>query len=383
MRTTLDLQVTRQERPTKLISTLRSRLCQVALLVALAALSTAACGGESQTSPASPSPPGVTPSPTSLEATPSPALSRWSPDKLRAALPGWLVARPRRPRLELVSPDGTTATTLWTPPRRYGFEVVDCDPRQGRTLVHLWNRRVLWDEGRLALLAEDGTATWLDLPEKHHSTGAALLADGSILCASTLDELEFDCELLWSDGHRPWQRVQVAGRLLRKAEENGIDGLEPMAGRRTVLVKTWAWGGALLPAVWSNGTLKASGKPVKTDWLSGAPLSDGRSVVMACVDESEPELTVDLVEVRWVDGTPQRRVIVKDGPQSSGHDSITLVATGPNGSVLVLGWRLDDESASGDGDDSRVRRWQRLDLDTGQFTALPSGVRGPWPWLER
>jgi hypothetical protein len=330
----------------------------------------------------------VAPSSASPEATPSPALSRWSPGKLRAALPGFLVARWKHPRLELVSADGAGAVTLWRPPAGLEVGLEDCDPEQGRVLVHVWDPRFQlgWTEraayGTLVLLAEDGSARRLELPGEDYADGAVLLADGSILCNSANEEAFPATTLLWTDGDAEWERVRAVGRPLG---EPGIVGLAPMAGRKTVLVKTWARGGVLLPATWRQGTLTAAGKPAESHgWLSGELLADGRSVVMARVDESARELTVDLVEVHWVGGTPQWRVIVKDGPQSSGHDSITLVRAGPDGSALVLGWRLDGEDASGDADEPRLHHWRRLDLDTGQLATSPLEVPSGngWIWLE-
>ncbi len=371
------------------ITRLRGRSFRVALLVALAALPIAACGGESATSPSTTAPTSAATWPASPEATPSPPLSQWSPGKLQAALPGFLVARGKHPRLDLVSADGAKAVTLWRPPAGLEVGLVDCDPEQGRILVHIWDppSELGWTEraayGTLVLLAEDGSARRLELPGEDYADGAVLLADGSILCNSANEEAFPVTTLLWTDGDAGWERVHAVGRPLR---EPGIVGLAPMAGRKTVLVKTWARGGVLLPATWRQGTLTAAGKPAESlGWLSGELLADGRSVVMARVDESARELTVDLVEVHWVDGTPQWRVIVKDGPQSSGHDSITLVRAGPDGSALVLGWRLDGEDASDDADEPRLHHWRRLDLDTGQLTACPFEVPSGngWMWLEQ
>lgn len=361
---------------------------RMVVLVVLAALQIGACGGDSAPGAASTSPAStasVGPSPVASETSPSPALPHWFPDKLRAALPGLLVARSAHPRLDLVSPDGTRTVKLWTPPAGSGFLLVDCDPERGRALVHIWDRRVELDEGRLVLLAEDGSARLLALPEKQHPTGAVILADGSVVCCSTHDADFHPTELLWSDGDGDWQPVRTAGRLLKKAAQDGIASLEPMAGRRSVLVMTWARGGAILPATWDEGTLTASGTPVRSDWLSGAPLGSEDTVLMARAYDREKRLAVDLVEVRWVDGKAQRRVIVKDGPQSSGHDSITLVGAGPDGSALVLGWRLDGESAPTEEDEARPHHLQRLDLGLGRLTVLPLKVRSGdgWLWLER
>ena len=312
-----------------------------------------------------------------------PVLRDWSPEKLRAALPGLLVARSRHPRLELVSADATQTTPLWRPPAGYHLWLLDCDPEQGLVLVQAWDTRHELDQGRLVLLGADGTARWLDLPGDDYPAGAILLADGGILCNGA-NEASPATTLRWTDGDGEWQSVHTVGRLLRQAEENGINGAEPLAGRKGVLLKTWARGGVLLPATWQEGTLTAAGRPVaSTGWLSGAPLEGGRSVVMARVDDSAPQFCVDLIEVRWVDGRPQRRVIVKDGPQSSGHDSITLIGAGPAGSALLLGWRFD-ESAS-EAEEARPHHLQRLDLDTGRLTVLPFQVRSndDWLWLER
>lgn len=141
----------------------------------------------------------------------------------------------------------------------------------------------------------------------------------------------------------------------------------------------------MLPATWDGGTLTASGKPVRTGWLSGAPLASNDTVLMAQAYAMQDRLAVDLVEVRWLDGEVQKRVIVKDGPQSSGHDSITLVGAGPDGSALVLGWRLDGESAPTEKDDARAHHLQHLDLDAGKLAVLPLEVSSSdgWLWLER
>lgn len=157
------------------------------LLVALAALPIAACGDDTVTSSASPSlaaSVSIGPSAAASEASPRPALSQWSPDRLRAALPGLLVARSRHPQLEIVSPDATRTIKLWTPPAGYGVGLLDCDSSQGRALVRVWDRRVELDEGTLVLLAEDGTARRLDLPEKQRLEAAVILADGSLLLHS-------------------------------------------------------------------------------------------------------------------------------------------------------------------------------------------------------
>jgi hypothetical protein len=262
---------------------------------------------------------------------------------------------------------------------------MDCDPDQGRVLVHVWDRRVELDEGGLILLDADGSARRLELPESQHATAGVLLADGSVLCCGTDDENLHATELLWTDGLGDLQPVLTLGRPLEKAEQDSIVGLEPMPGRRAVLVKTFAWGGALLPTVWDEGTLTLSGKRVETDWLSGVPVAPEGTVVMARAYDRENRLAVDLVEVRWLDGEVQRRLIAEDGPQSSGHDSITLVGAGPDGSALVLGWRLDGESAPTPEDEARPHHLQRLDIDTGRLTVLPLKVRSDdgWLWLER
>ena len=364
----------------------KSGRLSLALLFVLVALPFTACGGESATSPGSTSSASAaTSAPSASPSAPSlPALRDWSPAKLRAALPGLLVARSRHPRLELVSPDGTQTTLLWRPPAGYHLWLLDCDPEQGLALVQAWDTRHELDQGRLVLLGADGTARWLDLPADHHPSGAVLLADGALLCCSTDEKRAHFTELVWSRGDGEWQPVRIVGRLLREAAENGVSSAGPLAGRTGVLLKTWARGGVLLPATWHEGTLTAAGRPVaSTGWLSGEPLEGGRSVVMARDDDAACGLSVDLVEVRWVDGMPQRRVIVKDGPQSSGHDSITLIGAGPAGSALVLGWQLD-ESAS-EAEEARPHHLQRLDLDTGQLTVLPLQVHSndDWLWLER
>jgi hypothetical protein len=361
------------------------RRLSLALLLVLLALPCAACGGEtaSPASTASASAATITPS-ASRSASPLPALRDWSPEKLRAALPGLLVARSKHPRLEIVSADGTQTTLLWRPPAGYHLWLLDCDPEQGLALVQARDIRRKLDEGRLVLLGADGTARWLDLPADHHPSGAVLLADGSLLCCSTDEKQAHFTELVWSRGDGEWQPVHTVGGLLRMAKENSINGAEPLAARKGVLLKTWARGGVLLPATWHAGTLTATGRPVDTTgWLSGEPLEGGRSVLMARRDEAAPQLCVDLVQVRWVDGRPQRRVIVKDGPQSSGHDSITLVGAGPAGSALVLGWRFDESTP--EAEETRPHHLQRLDLDTGQLTVLPFQVRSDddWLWLER
>jgi hypothetical protein len=304
---------------------------------------------------------------------------------MRTALPGLLVARSKRPQLEVVSPDGARAVTLWTPPAGHSVWLMDCDPDQDRVLVHVWDRRVELDEGGLILLDADGSARQLELPESQHPTGGVLLADGSVLCCSTDDDSFCPSELLWSDGFSALESVRTLGRLLGQAERDGIVALEPMPGRKAVLVKTWALGGAILPATWREGTLTVSGKPVKTDWLSGAPLTSEDTVLVARDYVRENRLAVDLVEVRWVDGEVQRRLIVEDGPQSSGHDAITLVGAGPDGSALVLGWRLDGESAPTPEDEARPHHLQRLDLDTGRLIVLPLKVRSDdgWLWLAK
>jgi hypothetical protein len=359
----------------------------VVLLVALAALPIAACGGESATSPSTTAPTSAATWPASLEATPSPPLSQWSPGKLQAALPGFLAARGKHPRLDLVSADGARAVTLWRPPAGLEVGLVDCDPDQGRILVHIWDPRfeLGWTEraayGTLVLLAEDGSARRLVLPGEDYADGAVLLADGSILCNSANEEAFPATTLLWTDGDAEWERVRAVGRPLR---EPGIVGLAPMAGRRSVAVMTWE-GALVLPAAWHRATLTVSGDPFHADPPFAMPLSTGKAVLLPLIDELEDRLSVDLVEVRWTDGRPRKRVVVDDGPQTSGHDSLPLIAAGPRGSVLVLGWQLDGESASGDGDDPRLHHWRRLDLATGQLTAcrfeVPSG--NGWRWLEQ
>lgn len=360
------------------------RFLRLALLVALVALPTGGCGGDSTTSASNTSSPSLTSRPASSELSPSPDLPNWSPEKLRAALPGLLVARSEHPRLELASPDGARAVTLWTPPAGHGCRLMDCDPEQGRALLHVWDRRVELDEGYLVLLEADGSARRLELPENQHPTGGVLLAGGSVLCCSTADEDFHPTELLWTDGIGALQSVRTVGRLLEKAEQGGIVALEPMPSRKTVLVKTWALGEAILPATWREGTLTASGRPVRTGWLSGAPLASDGTVLMARDYVRENRLAVDLIEVHWADGGVDRRLILEDGPQSSGHDSITLVGAGPDGSALVLGWRLDGESRPTPEDEARPQHLQRLDLETGQFTVLPLTVRSDdgWLWLE-
>lgn len=364
----------------------RCWLLWVVLLVALPALAVVACGHDTATSAAgSPSAsatssrPGAPASVTS----PRPALSQWSPGTLRAALPGLLVARARHPRLEVVSPDAARTIKLWTPPAGYGVGLLDCDPIQGRALVRVWDRRVGLDEGTLVLLAEDGTARRLDLPEKQRLEAAVLLADGSVVCSTADNESAHPTQLQWSDGNGDWQPVHITGHLLKAAEQNGIVSLEPMAGRRAVLLKTWAWGGAVLPATWDGGTLTASGKPVRTGWLSGAPLASKDTVLMAQAYARQDRLAVDLVRVQWAGGEVQKRVVVKDGPQSSGHDAITLVGAGPDRSALVLGWRLDGESAPTEKDDARAHHLQHLDLDAGKLAVLPLKVSSSdgWSWL--
>ncbi len=355
------------------------------LVVLLAALVLGACGGDSATDVAAGSPASDVPTPAASEAASPPSMPRWSPDRLRTALPGLLVSRSKRPRLEVVSPDGANKAVLWTPPAGQWVRLLDCDPELGRALVQVWERRTDSSEGSLVLLAEDGSARQLELPEGQHPTGGVLLADGSALCCSTDDENLHPTELLWTDGVGELRPARTLGRLLEKAEQDSIVALEPMTGRRAILVKTFAWGGAILPTVWDEGTLTVSGKPIKTDSLSGAPLASEDTVLMARSYDRENRLAVDLVEVRWVDGGAERRLIVKDGPQSSGHDSITLVGAGPDGSALVLGWRLDGESAPTPEDEARPHHLQRLDLETGAFTALPFSVRSDddWLWLER
>ena len=318
-------------------------------------------------------------------ASPRPALSSWSPERLRAALPGLLVTRFRHPRLEIVSPDATRTIVLWTPPAGYGVGLLDCDPSRGRALLRVWDRRAGPDEGSLVLLAEDGTARRLDLPGTQRLEYAVMLADGSLLCSVAQGEYPHPTRLLWSDGSGDWQPVRITGNLLNTAQHNAIVGLEPMAGRRAVLLKTWAWGGAMLPAKWDAGTLTASGAPVRTDWLSGAPLPSTDSVLMARAHARDERLAVDLVQVRWLDGAVQKRVIVADGPQSSGHDAITLVGAGPRGSALLLGWRLDGGSAPTEKDDARAHHLQRLDLATGRLAVLPLEVSSDdgWLWLQQ
>ena len=171
--------------------------------------------------------------------------------------------------------------------------------------MQAWDTRHELDQGRLVILGADGTVRWLDLPGDDYPAGAILLADGRILCNGA-NEASPPTTLRWTEGDGEWQPVRIVGRLLREAEENGVSSAEPLAGRKGVLLKTWARGGVLLPATWHEGTLTAAGRPVaSTGWLSGAPLADGRSVVMARVDDAAPQFCVDLVEVRWVDGTPQ------------------------------------------------------------------------------
>jgi hypothetical protein len=315
----------------------------------------------------------------------------WSPHVLQRSLPGLLVARAgEHPELDLVAPDGATALALWTPPAGESVALFDCDAARGRALVASYAPDAP-DPGSPILLSPDGGVRRLDLPGQAWAAGAALLADGSVVCNSRTDSAgAIVTDLVWSEGSGGWRPVKLVGRL---PKDPFFFSLAPMAGRQGVALMLYAPGAlapghdeAIVLADWRHGTLIVRGEPFGEDGaLTAAPMATVDTIVFARSYAKDDRLAVDLVEVAWAKGRHVERTLVRDGPQSSGHDSPVKLGVGPSGSTLVLGWRLDGESDPTAQDEARTHRLQRLDLTSGALTPLPLVVRSDesWQWIER
>jgi hypothetical protein len=309
--------------------------------------------------------------------------TQWSPEVLQRSLPGLLVARRwERPGLDVVAPDGSSAVRVWTPPAGQYLFLLDCDPQQARVLLTTYEATGAPVPGGPVLLDADGSVRNLGLPADSWPSGAALLADGSIVCVRRLDSTDpGSTTIVWSDGGSPWRPVTVVGGLTK---DDFIFWLRPLADRRGVVILLED---TALLADWTAGSLTVRGEPLHVAGSTGtaAPLAARDALLVARSYVREDRLAVDLLEAMWRGDVPVERTLVRDGPNTSGHDSPVELGAGPPGFAFVLGWHSEHEVDPTGEDAARPHFLQRLDLATGELVRSPLAVASNegWLWLER